>query len=162
MCTCVCVQIIVLLTLIVLLVLTLIAYMIFTRDQVSHSFISLPLLHFFLRHFAPPPYSLPTQLDLIVQFALTKTGHIPTCSPLMNCAVLVSMAFIPIFPVTLLRVLTPMQITSTFGYMCVHYITPDTEAEGRVHIITDRAGTLDKQSPLDKSESGTGERLQYY
>ena len=109
---------------------------------------------------SPPPYSLPTQLDLIVQFALTKTGHIPTCSPLMNCAVLVSMAFIPIFPVTLLRVLTPMQITSTFGYMCVHYITLD--AEGRVHIITDRAGTLDKQSPLDKSESGTGERLQYY
>ena len=69
---------------------------------------------------SPPPYSLPTQLDLIVQFALTKTGHIPTCSPLMNCAVLVSMAFIPIFPVTLLRVLTPMQITSTFGYITSH------------------------------------------
>ena len=45
-------------------------------------------------------------------------------------------------------------------YFRVHYITLDTE--GRVHIITDRAGTLDKQSPLDKSESGTGERLQYY
>jgi amino acid permease len=87
-------KIIVLLTLIVLLVLTLIAYMIFTRDQ----------------------------LDLIVQFALTKTGHIPTCSPLMNCAVLVSMAFIPIFPVTLLRVLTPMQITSTFSMMCITYV----------------------------------------
>ena len=53
------------------------------------------------------------QLDLIVQFILRRVGHIPACSPLVNCAVLMSIAFLPIFPITLLRDLTPMQFTST-------------------------------------------------
>ena len=55
-----------------------------------------------------------TQLDLVVQFALSKAGHVPACSPLVNCAVLMSIAFLPLFPITLIRNLTPMQFTSTF------------------------------------------------
>ena len=54
-----------------------------------------------------------SQLDQIVQFALERAGSAPSCSPLVNCAVLITMAFLPIFPVTLLRNLTPLQFTST-------------------------------------------------
>ncbi len=56
------------------------------------------------------------QLDMVVQFILSRTGHVPDCSPLVNCALLMAIGFVPIFPVTLLRVLTPMQFTSTFRW----------------------------------------------
>lgn len=50
---------------------------------------------------------------MVVQFILNRAGYTPDCSPLVNCALLMAIAFIPLFPITLLRVLTPLQFTST-------------------------------------------------
>ena len=53
------------------------------------------------------------QLDFIIIFILDKVGEYPECSILRNCGVLMVIAFIPLFPITLLRDLTPLQFTST-------------------------------------------------
>lgn len=87
-------KIAVLLTIAILLFLSLIAYMIYARDQ----------------------------LEGIIAFALIKTGHNPFCSPFANCAILMCIAFIPVFPVTLLRNLSPLQFTSYFSVICVAFV----------------------------------------
>ncbi|XP_064386869.1 sodium-coupled neutral amino acid transporter 7-like isoform X2 [Halichondria panicea] len=87
-------KIAVLLTIAVLLFLSLIAYMIFARDQ----------------------------LEAIVSYVLVATNNIPACSPLLNCALLMCMAFLPVFPITLLRNLSPLQFTSYLSATCVFFV----------------------------------------
>ncbi len=60
----------------------------------------------------------PIQLQDIVSFGLLVTGHVPECSPLVNCTVLMCIAFLPIFPVTLFRNLTALQFITYFRYVC--------------------------------------------
>ena len=58
-------------------------------------------------------FSVFLQLQMIINFALIKTDHIPQCWIFHNCAVVTTMAFIPLFPIILLKNLSPLQFTST-------------------------------------------------
>ncbi|XP_064401706.1 solute carrier family 38 member 6-like isoform X3 [Halichondria panicea] len=62
------------------------------------------------------------QLQDIVSFGLLVTGYVPECSPLTNCTVLMCIAFLPIFPVTLFRNLTALQFITYFSIFCVIFV----------------------------------------
>ena len=53
-----------------------------------------------------------TQLSAVVEFIFVHHLGWTHCTPLLNCGVIMCIAFLPIFPVTLLRKLTPLQFTS--------------------------------------------------
>ena len=79
--------------------------------QLNHLCLKRPLTVFSLLG------SFSLQLDYVVQFIVTQAGQFPDCSIFSNCALLMVLAFFPIFPLTLFRNITPFQITSTIRYV---------------------------------------------
>ncbi len=115
-------QIAVLLTIAVSQFLFLIALMILARDQVSWADSKAAKLFLWYTHF--DAYSnnnciFIMQLQDIISFGLSVTGFVPQCSPLVNCTVIMCIAFLPIFPITLFRNLTPLQFTTYFRYTII-------------------------------------------